>query len=46
MVEVSRIAKENRIRPVLIENKFTNSVLYDLCGAKKYSAIETVCTNI
>lgn len=46
MVEVSRIAKENGIRPVLIENKFTNSVLYDLCGAKKYSAIETACTNI
>ena len=46
MVEVSRIAKENGIRPVLIEKKFTNSVLYNLFGAKKYSAIEIVCTNV
>lgn len=43
MVEVSRIAKENGIRPVLIEKKFTNSVLYNLFGAKN---CKIVCTNV
>ena len=37
MVEVSRTAKENGSRQILLENKFTNAVLYNIFRGKKYS---------
>ena len=42
MVEVSLTAKENGSRSILLENKFTNVVLYNLFRVKKYSTCETV----
>ena len=42
MVEVSRIAKENGIRSILMENKFTNVVLHNLFRVKKHSKCGTV----
>ena len=37
MVGVSRIAKEYGSKSILLENKFTNVVLYNLIRVKKYS---------
>ena len=37
MVEVSRTAKENGNRQVLLENKFANAVLYNIFRGKKFS---------
>ena len=42
MFEISCIAKENRSRSILTENKFTNTVLYNLFRVIKCSANETV----
>ena len=40
MAEVSRIAKENGSRSVLLENKFKITVLYNLFRVKKYSRVK------
>ena len=42
MVEVSRVARENRSRSILMENKFKNAVLYNLFRVKKYSTCRIV----
>ena len=36
MVDVSRIAKENGSRSILMENRFTNVVLHNLFRVKKF----------
>ena len=42
MVEVLRITEANGSRSTLMENKFTNVVLYNLFKVKKYSTSGTV----
>ena len=37
MVEVSRTANENGSRQILMENKFTNAVLYNIFRGKEYA---------